>query len=577
MQTNMVFPEYLESFDLLQQHIRAQLEGLNTTKKGNRFAHFVQRLIPQSDAASGFETPELSETISGDRGIDLIAQGRNLDKVLFVQSKLWVDRADKIDSVISKFQAFIRMDTDQQPLLFDLDEGTKHFMLVTLSPISGILNSYGRQDYSSKAFYQQCIDENRLHFIDGLEILALLRTAYRKLNQLPNELTINFETPYVQKRDVYIGVISSIELKKLHKQAGDALFFENIRDFLGVKTRVEKGRTTPNLEIIKTIQDAPDKMLSRNNGLVFGAHKVTPGETDRQLILNGGSVVNGCQTTMCLVEYSDTPCYVLAKVVQTQDAWDITKSANYQTSVPDIDLELARYLRPQLVKRAAMNLGVQIKDAEKSAFQLIDVIYDRKIAYSETRLLYIGLFSRTPNNVFAANYTELMQDLIRGIYEDGLEEESVFEVLFLLQGAAQESLSESQMIFDHPSYARMFERLYKDDSRSYRCLLGILTLCGAVNIDISDRKPDLVDEQERTKDFLKQARSILVNDKERFGRFHKLAIKLWMQDMLTDEDDAKVRRDMYVSSKGLNFTNLFRKLCMEADLDPFLRPEKSNA
>jgi len=224
-----------------------------------------------------------------------------------------------------------------------------------------------------------------------------------------------------------------------------------------------------------------------------------------------------------------------------------------------------------------MNLGVQIKDAEKSAFQLIDVIYDRKIAYSETRLLYIGLFSRTPNNVFAANYTELMQDLIREIYEDGLEEESVFEVLFLLQGASQESLSESQRIFDHPSYAGMFERLYKEDSLTYRCLLSILALCGAVNIDISDRKPDLVDERERVKDFLKRARSILVDDKERFGRFHKLAIKIWMQDMLTGEEDAKVRRDMYVSSKRLNFTNLFRKLCMEADLDPLLRPEKSNA
>jgi hypothetical protein len=34
MQTNTTFPEYLESLELLQQHIRAQLEGLNTTEKG---------------------------------------------------------------------------------------------------------------------------------------------------------------------------------------------------------------------------------------------------------------------------------------------------------------------------------------------------------------------------------------------------------------------------------------------------------------------------------------------------------------------------------------------------------------
>ena len=122
----------------------------------------------------------------------------------------------------------------------------------------------------------------------------------------------------------------------------------------------------------------------------------------------------------------------------------------------------------------------------------------------------------------------------------------------------------------------MFERLYSEDSLSYRCLLSILALCGAVNIDISDRRPDPVAEQERVKDFLKQARSILITDKERFSKFHKLAVKIWMQDMLTDEDDTKVRRDMYVSSKRLNFTNLFRKLCMEADLDPLLRPAKAN-
>jgi hypothetical protein len=168
-----------------------------------------------------------------------------------------------------------------------------------------------------------------------------------------------------------------------------------------------------------------------------------------------------------------------------------------------------------------------------------------------------------------------MQDLIRELHNDGLGEEAVFEVLFLLQGAAQESLSESQAIFSHPSYAGMFERLYSEDSLSYRCLLSILALCGAVNIDISDRRPNPVDERERVKGFLEQARSVLTNDKQRFGRFHKLATKIWMQDMLTDEDDIKVRRDMYVSSKRLNFTNLFRRLCMEADLDPLLRSEKA--
>lgn len=142
---------------------------------------------------------------------------------------------------------------------------------------------------------------------------------------------------------------------------------------------------------------------------------------------------------MCLVEYSELPSSVLVKVVVTDDSWDITKSANYQTAIPDIDLELARYLRPQLVKIAASNLGVQISGVEKSAFQLIDEIYNNRVAYQETRLLYIGLFSRSPNNVFASNYTELMQDLISKLYDQSEYEEEVFETLFMLQGASQKA------------------------------------------------------------------------------------------------------------------------------------------
>ncbi len=323
------------------------------------------------------------------------------------------------------------------------------------------------------------------------------------------------------------------------------------------------GRTTPNLEIIKTIKNDPEKFLSRNNGLVFGAEFVEPGLNDRQLLLKNGSVVNGCQTTMCLVEYSEQGSFVVAKIVQTPDAWDITKSANYQTAVPDIDLELARYLRPQLVKRAAANIGVQIKDVEKSAFQIIDEIYDRKIAYSETRLLYIGLFSRTPNNVFAANYTELYQELIVNLYKNNVDEESIFELLFILQGLTQESLYESQNIFSNPAYSGMFERLYKEDSLSYRCFISILALCGAVTINIAERETTIEKEVARVKLFLEKSETLLKSERAKFLKFHKLAIKLWMQGLLDEEDEAKLRRDMYVSSKRMSFTNMFRKFVLK--------------
>jgi hypothetical protein len=203
---------------------------------------------------------------------------------------------------------------------------------------------------------------------------------------------------------------------------------------------------------------------------------------------------------------------------------------------------------------------------------LIDEIYERKIAYSETRLLYIGLFSRTPNNVFASNYTELYQDLIVALYKNQVQEEEIFELLFLLQSISQESLIESKTIFSNPSYSGFFERLYKEDSLSYRSFLSILALCGTINTSITERESHISKEVVRVRKFIDDASKALKNKQDRFKKFHKLAVKLWMQDLLDDdEDEAKVRRDMYVSSKRMNFNNMFRKLCIEADLDQSLK------
>jgi hypothetical protein len=332
-------PNYLDSFHALEQHFRSQFDGLTSTEKGDRFAHFVQRLIPQTDIGTEYEVPELRKKLSKDGGIDLIAQGKGNDSVLFIQSKEWVDRAETIDNVLSKFKANV---TDSnQTQLFDISQPKTHFLLVTLSPLKGILESYLKTDFASRAFYQECKVDNRIHFIDGNDILQTLITTFGKITRLPTNITLIFELPYLQKGNGYIGIMSCNELKKLYKKFGDTLFFENVRDFLGVpKTTIGRtGRTTPNNEIMKTLLSEPEKLLSRNNGLVFGADKINPSDSVSQLVLNNGSVVNGCQTTMCVVEGVSGEGFLLVKVVETNDAWDITKSANYQNSVPDIDLE----------------------------------------------------------------------------------------------------------------------------------------------------------------------------------------------------------------------------------------------
>jgi hypothetical protein len=44
-----------------------------------------------------------------------------------------------------------------------------------------------------------------------------------------------------------------------------------------------------------------------------------------------------------------------------------------------------------------------------------------------------------------------------------------------------------------------------------------------------------------------------------------------MQELLDDEDEVKIRRDMYMVSKRMSFTSLFRKFSVEADFSQSLK------
>lgn len=574
------FPQPLTSLEELRQHFEAEFDGISTTAMGDKFASFVEKLVPQTDIGYDFEKPVINSKRSNDGGVDLVAQGKDGRSILYIQAKFTVNRAEAIDNVISKFQDFYL--SQQTPHggrqgVLDLESKTAKFLLVTLSPLDGILKSYSSRNFGSKQFFDICSAEDRIHFTYGQQVLSTLRAAYLKTNQIPADLTLDLETDVSNIDNVFLGIMSSQEIQRLYQEFGDALFFENIRDFLGLP-KERAGRSTPNQEIIKTVRDTPIKMLERNNGIVIKAETVKIGDNTRQLRLTKGSIVNGCQTTMCIVDYAKQNCFVPVKIVQTADSWDIAKAANYQNSVEAIDLDLARYLRPQLVKRAAVVAGVRLEDGADSVLQILDQIYDRRVAYEETRLLYIGLFSRKPNNLFTTNYTELLGDLLKKFESDTSYEDQVFGTLFELQGASQEGLSEAEKKLSNDSYVLLFKRLYSDESPPYRCFVSILAACAAVGINIAERKGDTEAEYKRMQDFFAQAKTLLLNNKDIFIRYYILAVKTWMQAVLTpDSDETTIQRDMNSLSKRLPFTNLFIKLNMDADVDDTLQSMKLQA
>ena len=142
---SLSYPDYLQSYEDLAQFVRGQMEFLNTTEKGSRFAQTVRKLIPQTEIGTEFNVPVIEKKKSNDEGIDLTAQSKDGRSRLYIQSKLLIDRADTIDSILSKFQSYHalhNLDSSGRQYLLDLEDTTSHFMIVTLSSLKSILERY---------------------------------------------------------------------------------------------------------------------------------------------------------------------------------------------------------------------------------------------------------------------------------------------------------------------------------------------------------------------------------------------------------------------------------------------------
>jgi hypothetical protein len=369
-----------------------------------------------------------------------------------------------------------------------------------------------------------------------------------------------------------LGAVPGADLVRLYEEHGDALFFENIRDFLGTTSgKVVTTRSTVNQDIIRTITDEPSKMLPRNNGITFRAWSVARGEDQEILDLENAAIVNGCQTTMCLVQCSPVPgdCVVQVKVVETEDAWDIAKAANYQNPVTRVDLDLARYLRPQLVRKMAISLGYAIdSDSEVTASTVLNTIYQNRVHYEELRLLYLGLFSRKPNNLFEGNYTELRPDILEGLYEQPGGEEAIFAVLLLLLSESRKALDECKATFSGDEYAALFRRFYRDDRPKYRAYLAIGALCGLIREDLSERSPDTRQEVERARAFLGSARRRLENDPGEYRNVFVMTFQTIAESLLdvpVGRSESEIAQQMSAKVSDMAFSSFYKRILMRID------------
>jgi AIPR protein len=565
-------PNFLHSYGEMISHLYSQLEDYNTVVKGKTFANFVIKIVPLSDYGTEFDKLKLSDKISHDGGVDVISE----DGEGCIQCKLTIKGVDEIDRIISKFENYYKQvcpphQQTLESLLYEEDKTENlgiSFMIVTLSDVKKvILPKYEKSSFSSKSFYLQLKGEGKIKILDGYDILPILQSSYRKMHVVASSITLNLDTIPLKKDNVFIAIVSAKEIKNKYLEFGEALFLENIRGFLGDssgKKVVIPSRENVNEAIRQTAQEQPEKMLAKNNGITFRAKKVRR-VNDSTLQLEEASIVNGCQTTMCLIDASrPEDAYILVKIVETEDSWDIAKSANFQNKVEQIELELARYVRPQVVKEAASKLGIHVENTYNSVFDVLESIYSDKVEYDDIYSLFVGIFSKTPNNVISINYTELRYNLLRDFASEPSRSDTTFEVLFMLYKAAQKARKLAEEKYNDSSYKRMFQRFWKENKSNYRTMLTILAACGCVrnNIYSKDKLISIYDIDK----FLSNVQSILQNDEDIFVRYYRYAFQsIAMPILQVAKTPEEIVQSMNESLKRTVFDNLYAALCVTAD------------
>ena len=574
-------PKFLESFENLTSHFDEHFGELGSNGRGDTFLDLAMKVISLTDEGQEFPALRQSEKKSCDGGVDLYTAETSDGRILCAQSKYKVRSKDELDTILSKFRNFESQITPQlpEPNLFEPQNSDlppaaiPTFALATSSKLEGILAKYLGSALASVDYYHQLVKTGRIFIVDGPRILTLLQNLYKKTHLIPSSVTLRSANRWHDCNGVFLGAVSGADIADLYQIHGDALFFENIRDFLGTTSgKVVTTRSTVNQEIINTIKNEPQKMLARNNGLTFRASEVTI-NSDGSADLSMAAIVNGCQTTMCIVHCAPVSleCLVQVKVVTTTDAWDIAKAANYQNPVTRVDLDLARYLRPQLVRRIAVTLGYAVEtDTSVSASSVLNTIYRTKVDYDELKVLVLGLFSRKPNNLFEGNYAELRGDILESLYDQTGGDEAVFSVLLLLLKESRTALNICETTYAGQEYAGIFRRFYTDDKPRYRVYFAIAALCAMLRQDLSERSVDTGIELERMNHFLASSRKVLENDAAAYHSAFLLAFQAisdTVLDLPANKPESDIAQAMYTKISGTAFSSLYKKLLMRMDAE----------
>jgi hypothetical protein len=232
----------------------------------------------------------------------------------------------------------------------------------------------------------------------------------------------------------WVGSVSAVELKRLHKAHQDKLFAGNIRLFLGSR----KGGI--NEQIIKTAQTTPGNFWALNNGITIVADSAEPKKGKKSegsaLKLKRFSIVNGCQTTSSLVRADAKPsakvlCRVIAAKVGLRN--EIVRYNNSQNAVKIWAVRAVDDIQEQL-RKEFQNVGITYAPKQSGSRKKRDALtieldkVTQYLASAEQQYLVQAI----------DNKGELFDEPYQRLFKKGIKASSVYLAWLVGSAADQE-------------------------------------------------------------------------------------------------------------------------------------------
>lgn len=313
-----------------------------------------------------------------DQGIDIIYADEQYQKIFILQSFVpGSDSGFEKSTKLEKWNALVGSipyvtnptllresgRNDLADLIEEIKENNPNFQLSFGLISLGVMNSEINRSVSAT---QSIHNDLHFFFISKEEIINDYQALIEDEGGVPED-KISFTNGFIKDigsyGESYIGSISALELIRLHNAHPQKIFSGNIRLFLGSR----KGGI--NEKIIKTAKEKPDHFWALNNGITIVADSISE-DTASSIIVKRFSIVNGCQTTSCLVSAGNDGknAKVLARVIAAKSGSknDIVLYNNSQNAIKIWAVRAADDTQ-EILKKRLKEVGIEYAPKQKGS------------------------------------------------------------------------------------------------------------------------------------------------------------------------------------------------------------------